>query len=816
MAFPLLAIASFAAVDATLSSGSISSVSVTPLTVDVTGLVSGETVLVERYTDLDGDSLVGAGDLLVQSSTLTDGAVFSIGGVRNIHVPGDEDGVANGQISAHFAIASGPEVGRVASPQLIRISSPTSSFPPLTRTLTVTNPAQAQAITGTVASGGVPVPGAGVILLQAEDDDGEFVLGGQADINGSFSIPAPPGDYIVFAVSPGYVADLSETSASLTSGVNTIADVSLIAATRTLSGKIADADTAAGLPGVQLFIGSEDNLVALASTDSAGNYSVAVTADAWEVEVGETSLIPLGYLAVDSPIFGDTTAGNATGVDASFSKVNALVAGHVTDTEDAPVAGVRVFAGIDGLNTHGDITTDDAGYYVAPLVAGLVHIGVNNDDLVGYVASGGESLTLAAGEAATRDFILEAVTAHLEGTVVTVDDTPVAGIRLSAYKHEANQNAVVVTGTDGTFDLGVTAGSWTLQLETSSAAEFNVLGSSIDQTLVDGQTVAGIEIVVATVTAQIDGVVRDSSLQPLANVNVHGTALVDGVSFTSNTETDGTGYYQLPVINGTWEVGVFSPDSGNAPSQNTVIAGSNQTLNFTLSNAPVIQTHPTDEVVSPGQTFVFSIGLSSSDPVTYQWQVSTDGGGTWTDLTEAAPYSTVTSNVLNVTANSGLNGYRYRCVVASIAHPSETATSNAATLTILTTFAAFQSQYFTIGEQADDAVSGPSADPDADGLVNLLEFAFNLHPKVADANAQPVVGRSSNHLTLTYVRRTDVSLNYIVEVSGDLGPWQAGGGFTEEVSTTPIDDQTESVTVRDLSLISGNSRRFMRLHVYVP
>src|SRR5690606_11507997 len=129
----------------------------------------------------------------------------------------------------------------------------------------------------------------------------------------------------------------------------------------------------------------------------------------------------------------------------------------------------------------------------------------------------------------------------------------------------------------------------------------------------------------------------------------------------------------------------------------------------------------------------------------------------------------------------------------------------------------FQGQYFTVDEQADDAISGPGADPDADGLVNLLEFAFNLHPKLADATADvhPAVGRSSNHLTLTYVRRTDVSLNYIVEVSGDLGPWQAGGGFTEEVSTMPIDGQTEFVTVRDLSLISDNVRRFMRLHVYV-
>lgn len=58
---------------------------------------------------------------------------------------------------------------------------------------------------------------------------------------------------------------------------------------------------------------------------------------------------------------------------------------------------------------------------------------------------------------------------------------------------------------------------------------------------------------------------------------------------------------------------------------------------------------------------------------TYQWQRSTDGGSTWTNISGA------TSSTVGITVTSSdMDGYKYRCV-ASFA--DQTATSNAATLT---------------------------------------------------------------------------------------------------------------------------------------
>ena len=66
-----------------------------------------------------------------------------------------------------------------------------------------------------------------------------------------------------------------------------------------------------------------------------------------------------------------------------------------------------------------------------------------------------------------------------------------------------------------------------------------------------------------------------------------------------------------------------------------------------------------------------------------QWQVSTNGGQTWQNLTDSSTYSGVTSNTLEVLkATSALNGQMYRCLVAGTA-------SSATTLTVTRSFFSF-------------------------------------------------------------------------------------------------------------------------------
>ncbi len=111
------------------------------------------------------------------------------------------------------------------------------------------------------------------------------------------------------------------------------------------------------------------------------------------------------------------------------------------------------------------------------------------------------------------------------------------------------------------------------------------------------------------------------------------------------------------------------------------------------------------------------------------------------------------------------------------------------------------------------ASSAPSADPDSDGLPNLLEYAVGSNPLSTGDVASPVCGLTSSlsSLTLTFLRaRSD--LTYEVEASSDLATWQTVATNPGSVSaSTPV---TVTDTL-DLS-VSANTRRFLRLKVTLP
>src|ERR1043165_9449808 len=71
------------------------------VTLQVTGLSSGQPVVVQKFLDANTNGVLDAPDILWQQFRLTDGQATVIGGVTNIIVPGDNDPVA-GQITSRF------------------------------------------------------------------------------------------------------------------------------------------------------------------------------------------------------------------------------------------------------------------------------------------------------------------------------------------------------------------------------------------------------------------------------------------------------------------------------------------------------------------------------------------------------------------------------------------------------------------------------------------------------------------------------------------------------------------------------------------
>jgi subtilisin-like proprotein convertase family protein len=86
-----------------------------------------------------------------------------------------------------------------------------------------------------------------------------------------------------------------------------------------------------------------------------------------------------------------------------------------------------------------------------------------------------------------------------------------------------------------------------------------------------------------------------------------------------------------------------------------------------LAGCPSVSLQPANAQVCVNTTATFSVTANASSTIAYLWQVSTDGGTTWTPLTNTAPYSGVNTTVLTVNPTDiSLNNYRYRCFMTTV------------------------------------------------------------------------------------------------------------------------------------------------------
>jgi hypothetical protein len=133
-------------------------------------------------------------------------------------------------------------------------------------------------------------------------------------------------------------------------------------------------------------------------------------------------------------------------------------------------------------------------------------------------------------------------------------------------------------------------------------------------------------------------------------------------------------------------------------------------------------------------------------------------------------------------------------------------------------YAAWRALYWDTASATNNSLSGPSADPDGDGVCNFLEYAFGLDPHNASAHPQPVAAIESvnGDLRLTLVFRMapgaqDASLSW--EVSSDLRNWSAPPNAFQLLSTEPCLDGTESVKYMDTTLLTSSASRYVRLRI---
>ena len=103
--------------------------------------------------------------------------------------------------------------------------------------------------------------------------------------------------------------------------------------------------------------------------------------------------------------------------------------------------------------------------------------------------------------------------------------------------------------------------------------------------------------------------------------------------------------------------------------------GISNAATLTANSLPAITANPQDATICTGGGNTFSVTANGTG-ITYQWQVSTDGGITYNNI------STATNSSYTIAgATAGMNGSRYRCIVTGTCTPA--ATSGVALLTVI-------------------------------------------------------------------------------------------------------------------------------------
>src|SRR5579859_6605 len=489
-----------AAVTFTITPAAVSNTYNGHITLQVTGLSSGDTVVVQKFLDLNTNGVIDASDWLVQQFNLTDGQTsMVIGGVTNFNVPGDID-TTTGQITAKLNFQNGDFIQQIAGQYVFRVSSPSGHFVPMTSLFSVTNLPYAQKFSGNVVSNGTSttLPNA-VVLLFPPPRPGKNGPGGSplaaavANNSGGYTIPAPPGTYTPVAFKNGYVVDFSAPPIlTLGSGKTITTNLTVMNATSTISGKLVDANNPSiALPGILMSVQSANGLLGEGSTDTNGNFTSSVQASAgqWALRAEDTSLVIHGYVGLQNRTIA--SAGQ-TGVTLTAPKATALIYGSVQDSLGNPLPGHDVYANDNNSYVYQtDAYSDVNGNYIAAVLGGLCPndpwwVSVSTDTgPTSYIFSqpafdqnGGTNIS--PGTVVQANFTAILATNFITGNVnANGTNLPIVGVYAFATFNNVVFNVFADTDTNGNYSLNVGNGTWSVSLNcgTGNDGLDNLLGN---------------------------------------------------------------------------------------------------------------------------------------------------------------------------------------------------------------------------------------------------------------------------------------------------------------------------------------------------
>jgi len=393
--------------------------------------------------------------------------------------------------------------------------------------------------------------------------------------------------------------------------------------------------------------------------------------------------LPSGLPVSGTPNVSNTCNGTVTAAAGTISLTNGTVGFNGTGTAQCSIT-VSVTGTTAGTksNTTGAISSTEGGtgttsntatlFVVAPpsisKAFGASSIQLNTSTTLGFTITNPAANTVALTGVGFNDPLPpglavsnpSVVTGSCGGGTITATASATS-IMLAG--------ATINTGSFCTFSVSVTG--------TADGPQNNTTGAV---TSANGGT-GNMATASVTVTSKPFITTQPTNKTVCEDTNVTFTAAASGVPTPTvqwQVSFDGgVHWYNIPGATST-TLKFPAPEEANGTKYRAVFTntfGSTATnaATLTVNTEPEITTQPNDQEVRKGQKVTFTAAANGRPTPTVQWQVSTNGGKTWTNISGA------TSTKLTFTATAAQDENRYRAVFTD---PCGKVTTRAATLDV--------------------------------------------------------------------------------------------------------------------------------------
>jgi hypothetical protein len=452
-------------------------------------------------------------------------------------------------------------------------------------------------------------------------------------------------------------------------------------------------------------------------------------------------------------------------------------------------------------------TTNSAS--IAPAAGTDAHKLFNGKIVVGqkiYQIAGGSSITFAFSGLNPAKRYSVAFFASRDDSRYTVK-TKLTLLGASGWTNASSNGAIALAGTnDAVVEVDVCAGSaaagrvirWNDIAVTGSTFSVKAEMGSNGTSFVVPQCVALIEYDVPTeiaapaITAHPQTVAIGQNASTTLSVTASGTGIsyqwFRGMTGDMSNPIGGatSASYTTPALTETTQYWVrVSNASGTVNSLTATVQVADPVV-----AAPVITSHPAGSSIAHGATASLSVA-ASGESLSYQWYQGTSG-------TTTAPVSGATSSSFTTPALTETTSFWVR-----VSNSGGAADSLTATVQVSPPSAGGFSDWAATFPGLSGGDASATADPDNDGIVNLLEYALDMSPVSQVATNLPQVTISEGSISFGFLRKR-AGLTYVVEASETLAP-----GSWVAVATNP-GNVGESVTV---TIPLSGTKKFVRLRV---